>query len=331
MGKKVRKSHGKRKPPIPKVSHTPDKGTSVRNTHKDTLFRFIFQDKKKLLQLYNALNNSDYEDENLLEITTIENVIYFGVKNDLSFLVDMSLYLMEHQGSWNGNMPLRGLLYFARLYRSYAGDGLYSSKTVLLPVPYYVVFYNGTSARPEREILKLSDAFGIQSFSQGETQKNTAFLPPPALECQALMLNINYGNNREFMEKCRPLMEYSRFVHEIRENIRGGRLPEEAAELAVKTCLAQGILTDVLKEHRREVVAMFLEDYDQEVHYRIMRRDAHEDGYSEGYSEGRESMLKDQVKKKLKKGKTVSQITVELEEMEDNIQRVVDEIQKAEL
>ena len=62
--------------------------------------------KKKLLRLYNALNNSDYEDENLLEITTIENVIYLGVKNDLSFLVDMSLYLMEYQGSWNGNMPL---------------------------------------------------------------------------------------------------------------------------------------------------------------------------------------------------------------------------------
>lgn len=239
----------------------------------------------------------------------------------------MSLYLMEHQGSWNGNMPLRGLLYFARLYRSYAGDGLYSSKTVLLPVPYYVVFYNGTSARPEREILKLSDAFGIQRFPQGEVQKNSAFLPPPALECQALMLNINYGNNREFMEKCRPLMEYSRFVYEIRENIRGGKLPEEAAELAIKTCLAQGILTDVLKEHRREVVAMFLEDYDQEVHYRVMRRDAHEDGYNEG----RESMLRDQVKKKLKKGKTVSQIAVELEEMEDNIQIVVDKIQKEEL
>ena len=76
---------------------------------------------------------------------------------------------------------------------------------------------------------------------------------------------------------------------------------------------------------------MFLEDYDQEVHYRVMRRDAHEDGYNEGYSEGRESMLKDLVKKKLKKGKTVSQIAGELEEMEDNSQIVVDKIQKEEL
>lgn len=39
----------------------------------------------------------------------------------------------------------------------------------------------------------------------------------PCLECQVVMLNINYGHNQELMEKCRRLREYSKFVFIVRE------------------------------------------------------------------------------------------------------------------
>lgn len=273
MAKKSSKNHARQKPQKAYAAFTPDKGTYVQRTHKDTLFRFIFRDKQKLLQLYNALSSSDYKDADLLAVTSLENVLYLGYKNDVSFLIDMTLYLVEHQGSWNPNMPLRGVFYFARLYQNYIdenGYDLYGSKAFLLPYPQFIVFYNGTAKKPERQILKLSDSFP-QKQAHG-------FFTPPALECQALMLNINYGNNRQLMEKCRPLMEYSQFIHQIRQYITAGYTPAHAVDSAVNVCIQKGILADVLKAHRKEVITMFLEDYDEELHLRTLRREGYEDG-----------------------------------------------------
>ena len=44
------------------------------------------------------------------------NVLYLSMKNDISFLVSGTLNLYEHQSTYNPNMPMRGVLYFARLY-----------------------------------------------------------------------------------------------------------------------------------------------------------------------------------------------------------------------
>ena len=339
MAKKMnQKNHGKRKPHVKAASLTPDKGTAVQRKHKDTLFRFIFRDRRKLLQLYNALNQSDYQDPNALQITTLENVLYLGYKNDISFLVDMTLYLMEHQGSWNPNMPLRGVLYFARLYRDFLeenGYDLYGTKLFELPVPRYVVFYNGKEEKPERQILRLSDSFPEERDFSAETakgegkelaDKSSPYLPPPALECQALVLNINYGNNLEFMNKCRPLLEYSKFIHRIRENIKAGHAPVEAANLAVEYCLANGILTDVMRAHRKEVVGMFLEDYDAELHYRTLRRE----GYEDGVEDGEKLKVKKLVKKKLDKGKSIERIAEELEETVESIELIIKELEEAQ-
>ena len=55
------------------------KNIRVNREHKDSLFRFIFSDKKALLSLYNAVNDSDYTDKELLEIYTMEDFVYMGM------------------------------------------------------------------------------------------------------------------------------------------------------------------------------------------------------------------------------------------------------------
>ena len=225
--------------------------------HKDTLFRFIFKDKRKLLELYNALNDTDYQNEEDLVVTTLEDVIYVGYKNDVSFLLDDSFFLGEHQSTWNPNICLRGLLYFARLYNEYVnrnGYDLYGRRRIPLPRPQYYVFYNGEEKYPERTVLRMSDAF------QKKCDRS------PALECTAVVLNINYGQNRELMERCRPLMEYTRFVHCVREHIASGFTPEAAVGQATDQCMKEGILTDILRQHRKEVVKLFLTEYDPKLH-----------------------------------------------------------------
>ena len=90
----------------------------VNKKYKDTVFRKLFgENKENALSLYNAVNHTSYTDPDDLEYTTLEDVIYMKYKNDVSFLIDKTLSLYEHQSSYNPNMPLRGFLYYADLYR----------------------------------------------------------------------------------------------------------------------------------------------------------------------------------------------------------------------
>ena len=115
--------------------------------YKDRLWRMIFNNKEDLLQLYNAINHTDYQNPDDLEVNTLEDVLYLSMKNDVSFLVSGTMNLYEHQSTFNPNMPLRGVFYFSRLYEGYVADNnlmIYHEKRVRLPKPKYIVFYNGT-------------------------------------------------------------------------------------------------------------------------------------------------------------------------------------------
>ena len=213
---------------------------AANRNYKDRLFRFVFKNKKDLLDLYNAINGTNYNNPEELEVNTLENVLYLSMKNDLSFLIDAELNLYEHQSTYNPNMPMRGLLYFAGVYNRHISD---------------------LFRRPN-----------------GEKE--------PCLECQTLMLNINYGHNRELMKKCRRLEEYAIFVDTIRKNQAKGQDLQEAVETAVESCIAGGVLADILRAQKAEVVQMVLEGFDQEAYEKAMKKEGYEDGYQEGIEQG---------------------------------------------
>ncbi len=48
----------------------------LNRKHKDRLFRYLFKDKKYLLELYNALHDSAYTNPEDLEVVTMEDVIF---------------------------------------------------------------------------------------------------------------------------------------------------------------------------------------------------------------------------------------------------------------
>lgn len=84
--------------------------------YKDRVFRMIFNSREKLLEFYNAMNGTDYENAEDLEIVTLENAIYLSMRNDLAYVFHDELFLYEHQSSKNGNMPLRCLFYVSDSY-----------------------------------------------------------------------------------------------------------------------------------------------------------------------------------------------------------------------
>ena len=238
---------------------------TTNREYKDGLFRLVFQKKEDLLSLYNAVNGSNYSNPDELEVNTLGNVLYLTKKNDISFLISGMMNLYEHQSTFNPNMPVRGLLYLARIYQNYIrenGLNIYSSTQISLPVPVYVVFYNGRKEEAEYQELKLSDAF-----------KKSEFSGQAALECRVIMLNINLGHNKELFENCRILWEYAYFINEVRENQKKGSSIEVAVRQAQKSCIEQDILKEFLEKNSAEVSDVILEEFNEEQYAEGLREE----------------------------------------------------------
>ena len=163
---------------------------TVNRNYKDTVFRMLFSDRRNLLSLYNAISGAHYDDPEKLEIVTLENAIYMGMKNDLAFIIDTELFLYEHQSTYNPNMPLRDLFYISSEYQKLVDKkSLYSSVLQKIPAPQFIVFYNGTEKKKDSWVNHLSEAFENLSGN-------------PKLELEVLTININEGHNPELMEQC---------------------------------------------------------------------------------------------------------------------------------
>ncbi len=136
---------------------------AVNRTYKSTVFIMLFEDKKNLLELYNAVSGKHYQNPELLKINTLENAIYLSVKNDVSFVIDARLSLYEHQSTYSPNLPLRFLFYISSEYSAMTRDAnLYGTQIVKISPPQFIIFYNGEKEQPERKVLKLSDMYTVQ-------------------------------------------------------------------------------------------------------------------------------------------------------------------------
>ena len=255
---------------------------AANRKYKDTIFRMLFSDKKNLLSLYNALNGKDYRDCDKLEIVTLENAIYMSMKNDLAFILDLALFLWEHQSTYNPNIPLRDLMYIAKEYEKYIkekGISLYSNRQQKIPAPQFIVFYNGNRKIGERMEHCLSDAY---ETSSGE----------PALELKVLVININEGYNQKLMESCQILKEYAQYVSKVRTYKKTLSL-NEAVEKAVEECIQEGILREFLLANKAEVVAMSIFEYDREWEDELLRKEEFEAGKELGKEEERKNTEKE--------------------------------------
>ena len=66
-------------------------GTENKTTnrkYKDTVFRMLFNNKKEALGLYNNLFDTEYTDESLIDIVTLEDVLFIPRKNDVAFTMN---------------------------------------------------------------------------------------------------------------------------------------------------------------------------------------------------------------------------------------------------
>lgn len=258
--------------------------------YKDRLFNYIYGsegNKAWTLSLYNAVNGSDYRDPDAIEITTIKEVLYLGMHNDVSFMISDEMNLYEQQSGYNPNMPLRQLQYAGNLYEKFIRQNKlnkYGSTLLELPVPKLVVFYIGTNDKPDETVLRLSD-----SFPEGSS---------PDIEVRVRMLNVNQGKNQKLLDACQTLKEYSWLVEQIRTNKSKNKLElEEAVNNALTNMPNEFVIKPFLMAHQAEVKGMLLTEYNEIEQMELFKEDGRREGRAEGRAEGALQTLIELVRK----------------------------------
>jgi hypothetical protein len=255
----------------------------VNREYKNSVFSWLFSEPETLRELYGALAGVSVDPAVPVTINTLEGVLFKARMNDISFEIGHRLViLLEHQSTINENMPLRILLYIARIYEGITGKrDIYRERRIALPFPEFIVLYNGTAPCPEEGLLKLSDAYvnpGELGLGGGD------FLP---LEVKVKVYNINRGHNEGILKRSRTLEAYSSFIAAVREHEGEVKNREEAMELAVKECIGKGILREFLERHGTEVINMLMTEWDWDEAFAVQREEGRTEGWMEGRTEGR--------------------------------------------
>jgi hypothetical protein len=259
----------------------PTDDTHGQRQYKSSLFADYFNNEHRLIEAYNALSGEHYPKDTRIGFETLANVLYMGGYNDIAFTIEgRYVILVEHQSTLSNNLPLRLLLYLARIYEKMVpSDELYHRKLYRIPTPEFIVVYNGREPYPDRQVLRLSDAFIAQEKS-------------PALELVATVYNVAEGHNAEVLAKSRALSDYSVFVSMV-ENYRRSGLPlDEAITKAIQECKKQGIMEAYLESRGSEVLNMLLTEWNWDDALRVRGEEEREIGEEIGEKRGEAKLVR---------------------------------------
>ncbi len=220
--------------------------TIMKRTIKDSVFTNLFQDKKYLIQLYQALHPEDKDvTEDKLTDVTIENVLTDNIYNDLGFMVgNRLLILVEAQSTWTVNIIIRALMYLIQTYHNYferTKQSLYKSKKVQIPMPELYVIYTGDRKTKPSEISLSQEFFGGKEC------------------CLDVKVKMIYDGKEGDI-----INQYVLFTKVCNEQIAlYGRTQKSILE-AIRICKDRNVLREYLESREKEVVDIMMVLYDEE-------------------------------------------------------------------
>ncbi|MGN0385603.1 MAG: hypothetical protein ACI4EX_06940 [Lachnospiraceae bacterium] len=239
--------------------------------YKSDVFSMLMEDKNNALAVYNVLNGTNLTNPDEVEIQTLDKGVSLTVRNDAAFVVDASLSVYEHQSTVCPNMPVRNLIYYTTIVSEYLKKkNIFGRKLVKIPVPKFVVFYNGDEQQPPEYEMKLSDAYEKK-------------VDNPELELVCKVYNINFGKNKDMLDRCQILREYMTFVDYVRFYHKEQNFEDLciAINRAIDRCINEGVLKDFLQKNRAEVIKVTQLDYTFDRQVMLEREDAREEGREE--------------------------------------------------
>ena len=132
------------------------------------------------------------------------------------------------------------------------------------PTPKCICFYNGQKHTEDKVILNLQDAFDEESD----------------ISVRVTMLNINYDQNRELLNACKPLREYAWFINRVLAARDAGAELEDAIDAAIDEMAEDFLIRPFLLSNRAEVKLMCITEYNEAKTMAQFRDEGREEGSS---------------------------------------------------
>ena len=264
------------------LSDEPSKPSSTipRRTAKDTVFTDLFRDPKYVLQLYRCLHPEDIAvTADQIEIITLKSILTNRIYNDLGFMPNNRLIIVvEDQSTWTVNILLRILMYLVQHYQEYLNrigkeQSIYSSKKLEIPKPELYVLYTG-SRKIKKDYLSLAE-----EFFDGDDS---------VMDIKVKIIRDGEPGDiiNQYVGFAGIFDEHMSWYRKNKDHVNA----EDVIKEIFQTCLDRNILTDYLKERKREVVSLMMNLFDEEQIFKDFmvaeRREALEEGRAEGRAEG---------------------------------------------
>lgn len=270
------------------------------------VFPMLYKSNRELLELYNALNNSEYAVEGELTVQTKENVFFLQMKDDRSFLVEYNTGLCDQMIYYSPNIALRGFLRMVDFYRRLVNNTqLYGYQQIKIPAPQYVVLYNGS---------RMDCPEFVQTLSEAYVNKREG-----CLDFSVRVININLESDHELLKKCKSLYGYAFLVERVRRHMNRMSI-RKVVELAIEEGVHRNILKDFFLEEKQNIINIISEQHSQA--YADNPKKEYDRAFYAGETKGANLKLVELICKKLRNGKSVQMIAKEIEEPVEDV-RVV--------
>ena len=269
-----------------------------KREYKDTVFVHLFSQCKDAIVNFTSLFSTlcallkmdfkaDVED---FEVLTLDSSLYSGLHTDVLYHIKQKLLVfVEHQSTYNPNMPLRFLEYAVEVLKTFSYKiTKYGSKALEISNMIFVVLYNGKKKIKDMEVSYLSSLMKEKvGIDVGIEVKVTTF-------------NINLGHNKQLLDECPILKEYCLFVNEVRKELVKDK--KNGFDVAVDNCIQKGILKDYLTENRRIVMGMFFNQFDMETELEVVREESYDEGIAVGIEQGIERGIEQGIERGIERG-----------------------------
>ena len=276
-----------------------------KREYRSNVFCMLMEEPCYALQVYNALNNTNDEDVSLVQMVRFDGGLLLSMRNDAAFIVGTDINLYEHQSTYNPNMPLRCLFYYAEMMSDYVKNkNIYSRTLIKLPIPHFVVFYNGKQKRPELETMSLASAF----------EKT---IKEPEIDLKVSVYNINSNYNMEFLARCGVLRDYMYLIDKVQEYKDDGDALEIAIPKAVDHCISEHVLEKFLRERKGEVTSNMQIDLRWERLLELEKAESREEGLEAGMGIA--------VRRLYAKGMSIDEIADSLEMDIEVVKKIIEE------
>ena len=238
-------------------NNEPNSSKNTTRTDKqigDNLFRHIFSQYDNAILLAAALLKTNFGDISNFSFIEFKDIPHSRLRHDLAFIInDIFAFLIEHQTTLGGSLPLRLSLYSSgillHLYEK-LDPNLHNLIDVKFPQLFSYILYYGD---------RLKTDFITYSYAEIYNQ----YFPDSGCgpDFKIKVLNMAEGYNDELKNRCVPLYEYSFFLKTLREFIENSDDLNDAISKTIKVCKNSNILVKYLHDFKEEVHDIMKESY----------------------------------------------------------------------